>query len=311
MLLSLFLLACSTEALGEGEPFTDVYSTDQITPTPSPTLTPAPTRTATLTPVPPTPTSTPVPPTTTPSATPTPLTTPSDPSKIEIQCDDQQFIALILTQSAIQARVGEEAIVQIHGAEEVERTKSVLRCKGQAKLTNGDITPVTYHYTIANDWDRYVGYEIGESATASTPTPVPVPVGSTVETAYSKYTVNAMRDPAPVSENVKPKSNRRFVAFDITQVAVTSVMSDPLDFFAQDAAGWIFERSLRPADLEPQFGSGYLTPGQTRRGWVTFEIPQNADLVHVFSKPDVGLPAVLLADLTIEPSVTPTPTTSN
>ena len=228
-------------------------------------------------------------------------------------------------------------------AEELERTDSVLRCKGTAVLNRGGEAYVTYHYTIDRDGDTFIGYEIGEAIPTTTPIPVPTPtpdlasmvatvtaqveaevaaaaatvqaglpitIGTTVLAGGSAYTVNEVRDPAPAgSRGVDP--DKRAVAVDITQEGIDD--GDPYslsNFFLQDADGYVYEWSgFGYETVEPSFEYGKLATGQRVRGWVSFQVAKSAVLVSVLVRAEGFAPRVVIADLTAgQPSVAPAPT---
>ena len=132
---------------------------------------------------------------------------------------------------------------------------------------------------------------------APTPTPAPTPDGDfpAVEAGGSSYTVNEIIDPAP--EDYGLGEGNRFVAVDITQVAIEDDESyNPYSFSVQDTDGYVYDPSSG-ADVGPRFGSGTLAAGQRVRGWVTFEVPEAAVLVSVMVEGGYSRPNVIIAAL--------------
>ena len=147
-----------------------------------------------------------------------------------------------------------------------------------------------------------------------TPTPTLILIGTTVEAGGSAYTVNEVLDPAPEGY-FGVDAGKRLVAVDITQVGIDDGDSySPLDFFLQDADGYVYEWSgSGNTNVEPRLSYGELAAGQRVRGWVGFQVPARAVLVAVLAKVEFSSPNVVIADLTAgQPSVavepTPTPT---
>ena len=130
----------------------------------------------------------------------------------------------------------------------------------------------------------------------ATPEPVPV-IGTATEADGSIYTVNIMRDPAPVGRFHEVKEGMRLIAFDITQEAVTdSENANPLYFRLQDDQDYVYGPSLGASDFE-QFATGDLNAGQKIRGWVAFELPTTFKAASVLAEGEILGPRTLIADL--------------
>ena len=145
--------------------------------------------------------------------------------------------------------------------------------------------------------DEPCSLETSEETLESSATSEPVPVlGTATEADGSIYTVNIMRDPAPVGYSGF-EEGMRIVAFDITQQAMKDgEHSNPFYFRIQDDQDYTYPKS-GSVDLEPRFSSGTLDEGQKRRGWVAFEIPTTSTVVSVWAEGQVFGPATLIADL--------------
>ena len=268
---------------------------------------------------------------------------------IRTDCDDERFVERILKMSGDNQDPLAPRILKVYSdAEELERTDSVLRCKGTAVLNRGGEAYVTYHHTIDRDGDTFIGYEIGEAIPTTTPIPVPIPtpdlaamvatvtaqveaehaatataqaqitptpppIGTTVEAGGSAYTVNEVLDPAPTGGR-GVEAGKRLVAIDITQTGIADGDSyNTFDFFVQDADGYVYGTGFGYTGVEPRIGSGELAAGQRVRGWVTIQVPASAVLVSVLVAAEGFGPKILIADLMAgQPSVAsepaPTPT---
>lgn len=139
-------------------------------------------------------------------------------------------------------------------------------------------------------------------APTATPTPNPKPkLGTTTEAKGSKYTVNAVQDNIPSTNQFsQPKPGMRWVAIDVTQEGVTA--NDPFNSFyfgVQDADDYVYDSTFASgAGKTPTFQSGTLQPAQRVRGWLIFEIPAAAVLEAVLVEPDPIGGAIVIADLT-------------
>ncbi len=138
------------------------------------------------------------------------------------------------------------------------------------------------------------------SVVATVPPPGEGPaIGTSVEAGGSIYTVNGIEDPGLEPEDgfYGPEEGNRWVTLDITQQASGGEDSaGPWDFTVQDADGFIYEWTY--GEKKPEFGSVQLADGQRIRGYLTFEVPEDAELVAVYADADFPRPAVMIADLT-------------
>ena len=136
---------------------------------------------------------------------------------------------------------------------------------------------------------------------APAPTPIPKRSFPTVEAGLSAYTVNDIRDPAPLGQYYDLEIGKRVVALDITQEATLGEADyNEWSFSIQDSEGYVYDRDGRTS-LEPNFGFGGLAKGQRVRGWIPFLVPDSAVLVSVLVESGILMPKVVIADLT-EPS---------
>ena len=147
------------------------------------------------------------------------------------------------------------------------------------------------------------GDDPGDDPTAPAAT-VPPPgegpeVGTAVEAGGSIYTVNGVQDPGPEPEDefFGPEEGNRWIVLDITQEASGGQDSaGPWDFKVQDEAGFLYDWTF--GEAEPEFPSIELADGQRVRGYLTFEVPEDAVLVAVYADADFPQPPVMIADLT-------------
>lgn len=134
------------------------------------------------------------------------------------------------------------------------------------------------------------------------PQPVPTPgagpaIGTAVEAGGSRYTVHSIEDPAKAGEYFGPDPGKRWVVIEVTQEALDrQVSGSPFDFTIQDSDGFIYDFDF--GEKEPEFSSRELAPGQRQRGFITFEVPEDAELVAVWVDADFPKPHTLIADLT-------------
>lgn len=145
----------------------------------------------------------------------------------------------------------------------------------------------------------------GNGGSVTNPTPAATvpppgegpPIGTEVEAGGSIYVVNAIEDPGPVGDFNEPAEGYRYVTLDITQQAVGEEDSaGPWDFTVQDADGFLYEWTY--GAKQPEFSSIQLAPGQRIRGYLTFEVPETAELVAAYADADFPRPPVIIADLT-------------
>ena len=138
-------------------------------------------------------------------------------------------------------------------------------------------------------------------ATEAAATADPVPIGSTVQFEGSSYSVHEVRDPVPPGYSGVDEGNR-FVAVDVTQNGIEDGANFSLsNFSVQDADGYVYDLDVS-ADINPKFGYGSLAAGQRVRGWIAFQIPEDAMLVRVLVE-GAGFrgQSITIADLMVEP----------
>ncbi|WBL37420.1 DUF4352 domain-containing protein [Tepidiforma flava] len=137
----------------------------------------------------------------------------------------------------------------------------------------------------------------GSSAAPTVPPPGSGPkLGETVDAGSARVTVRAVED--PVRDTVfAPGDGKRYVAFDITiEAARGKVSVSGFDFTVQDEDGFVYDYAI--AGREPALKMTDLAQGRQVRGWVTFEVPQDAKLVALYADLDFPRPETLVLDLT-------------
>ena len=134
----------------------------------------------------------------------------------------------------------------------------------------------------------------------ATPTPTTTKPANTlfrVKLSGVIYTIHSVIDPAPERSSLSP--GERAVAIDVSIEAVeTSTDYDEDDFIVQDSDGYIYEPDWLNRGIEPDLGSGTLAAGQRIRGWVNFNVTEQARLIAIQVETGYGSPRVVIADLT-------------
>ena len=98
-------------------------------------------------------------------------TPPPIPLTLTLDCDSEYFKEEIIELSENE----EVRLLKIYeGAEELGRTRNILRCKSEARLNRESGNwYVTYFWEIDRDGDHFVGYQLGDRV-APTPTPTAI-----------------------------------------------------------------------------------------------------------------------------------------
>ena len=103
-----------------------------------------------------------------------------------------------------------------------------------------------------------------------------VPVGATTEVNGSRYTVHQVVDPEPPGIFTTTAGNRR-VALEITQEALSGTVSYSFaSFRIRDANGQEYTWAI--TNTSPKFDSGTLKAGESKRGWISFQVPVGVGL---------------------------------
>ncbi|MEO8539476.1 MAG: DUF4352 domain-containing protein [bacterium] len=98
-----------------------------------------------------------------------------------------------------------------------------------------------------------------------------VPVGASTEVNGSRYTVIQVMDPEAPGFFTTTAGNRR-VALEVTQEAISGTVQYSFSSFRiRDAAGQEYTWAI--TNTEPKFDSGMLKQGESKRGWISFQVP--------------------------------------
>ena len=126
------------------------------------------------------------------------------------------------------------------------------------------------------------------------PTPA-IPFGG-VKVSGVIYTVHSIIDPAPLRRGLS--IGERAVAVDVSIEAVENGIDyDYAQFNVQDSEGYIHDPDLINRGVEPDLERGTLSVGQRVRGWVNFNVTEQAKLTAVQVETGYGSPRVVIADL--------------
>jgi hypothetical protein len=102
-------------------------------------------------------------------------------------------------------------------------------------------------------------------------TPPLVGIGQTIEFRGSRYTVNQVIDPEPPGFFSTTPGKRR-IAVELTQEAVGAPAAYDFTYFAlRDASGADYTWTI--SNSKPEFARGTLKTGESRRGWLVFQVP--------------------------------------
>jgi hypothetical protein len=103
-----------------------------------------------------------------------------------------------------------------------------------------------------------------------------VPVGQPVELGGSRFTVLQVLDPEPPGL-FKTEAGKRRVAIELTQQSVSGTQRYHFaQFVLRDASGGLHTWAI--TNGEPAFNVGQLEAGQSRTGWISFQVPEAAVL---------------------------------
>ena len=216
-------------------------------------------------------------------------------------CSDDWLIDAIVNLSEERESSFSPRILKLYTdkIEEVERTTKLLRCKAEAKMSQGGEVFLTYHYEIDRDGDGFIGYSVGD--------PVPPP-GSTLNDAYAVGTVMTGSDgtqiraisitadawPLVYAENRfndPPEEGNRFFMVRVEVVnpsdALQSVDVDDFDFKLIGDNRVVYSYSegcgVIPDELDRE-----IFPGGRAEGNVCFEVPETERGMILIHEPGYG-----------------------
>ncbi len=103
-----------------------------------------------------------------------------------------------------------------------------------------------------------------------------VPVGQPIEVDGSRFTVLQVLDPEPAGL-FRTDAGKRRVAIEITQEAVGEAQQYHFaQFQVRDTSGTIHTWAI--TNGAPAFQTGSLQAGESRTGWISFQVPDGAAL---------------------------------
>lgn len=133
--------------------------------------------------------------------------------------------------------------------------------------------------------------------TTRTPVPgevTPAPVGQPVTMGTSTYTVLQVADPEPPGFFVTNPGMRR-VAVEVRQEATSGTARYSFGLFRiRDSAG--DEHSWAITNSEPNFDSGDLANGQSRTGWISFQVPEGRQPAMLLVRGTLGYVDIVRLD---------------
>ena len=122
-----------------------------------------------------------------------------------------------------------------------------------------------------------------------------VAIGETITVGTSSFTVHQVADPEPAGFFPTQAGNRR-VAIEVSQTAVgATVRYNFSEFRLRDASGEI--HTWTTPNSAPDFKSGTLQAGESRRGWLSFQLPADSGLNALIWQPLGSASAVVIVAL--------------
>jgi len=104
-------------------------------------------------------------------------------------------------------------------------------------------------------------------------------IGESADFADRTVTVHAIPTPATTPEAVKPKRGKQFAATDVEVCAKEQIKENIFDFELETSDNARLRGSTRGG--QPPFGATDIAPGDCVRGYITYEIPQEAAPTYV------------------------------
>jgi|GEM_PF-5330400 len=122
-----------------------------------------------------------------------------------------------------------------------------------------------------------------------------VPVGQPIEVAGSRLTVLQVLDPEPPGL-FRTEAGKRRVAIQLTQEALRGTQRYHFaEFKLRDSTGAIHTWAI--TNGEPPFQTGELRAGESRTGWLSFQVPEGAALDALIYDPLTAGKARAIVDL--------------
>lgn len=120
-----------------------------------------------------------------------------------------------------------------------------------------------------------------------------VAVGQPVEVGNVRFTVHQVLDPEPPGI-FRSEAGKRRVAIELTQEAVSGTQRYHFaEFKLRDGAGGIHTWAITNGD--PAFNVGQLAAGESRRGWISFQVPDGVALdALIYDNLSAGQPRAIV-----------------
>lgn len=121
-----------------------------------------------------------------------------------------------------------------------------------------------------------------EKATASTQT---FKMGDLVDLDGKAVVVNSVKPYKNKNQFMTPKEGSKVVSVDVSlkNNSSDSYNYNVLDFRLQDNQDYTYTNSV--SDIEPYITTGVIQPGQTTRGYITYEIPEENEPIKLTYTP--------------------------
>ena len=236
---------------------------------------------------------------------------------ITIDCSDKGFTDQILKLSEDNKNPLAPRILKLYsGAEELERTEAVLRCRGRAALSQGGESSITYHYEVDRDGDTFIGYEIGDAI--STPTPATTLQGYSLDNPVAAGEVLSASDGTELQvlgivENARqqiarenqfndpPESGKRFymVSVEVAYPAGNdSRRVSESDFILIGSSRVVYDQFEHTCGVVPDELDGEIYGGGRIQGNICFEVPEDESGLVLGHQPDYGIESRRFLSLT-------------
>jgi hypothetical protein len=139
------------------------------------------------------------------------------------------------------------------------------------------------------------------TAPTNTPEPQPLYLGDIVEQYGYLLSAVTVEDPTTPGMFYEPESGKKLVAVEIVvgNVSGETLSVNPLNATLLDSEGFTYEPEL--AGREGQIVTIDLNPGEKARGWIAFEVPEEATIASIKYAVETFGSKVLQTSLTLPP----------
>ncbi len=109
---------------------------------------------------------------------------------------------------------------------------------------------------------------------------------SLVAENFCEFIIHSVENYEAKSKYMQPEEGFRLIAVDVEVKNISNEVQgyNVFNYEAQDSEGYVYEHGFHE-NKEPYFGSGDISPGQTRRGWVTIQVKESAEIVAIIAQP--------------------------